>query len=101
MRAALSMVATSLVLAASLAAATARAEGPAARLVYARAPGTESCADEATLRRAVAARVGYDPFFPFAKQTVVVRFATSAASATSATSARPLPRGFIAQVSLI
>jgi hypothetical protein len=46
---------------------------PTARLVYARGAGAESCPDEAALRRAVAARVGYDPFFPWAGQTVVVR----------------------------
>jgi hypothetical protein len=41
------------------------------RLVYARGQGTEaSCPDEAALRQAVVKRVGYDPFFPFAKFTV-------------------------------
>jgi len=44
---------------------------PSARLVYVREPGAEVCADEAGLRRAVAARLGYDPFFPWAKVTVV------------------------------
>jgi hypothetical protein len=44
---------------------------PTGRLVYSRARGAESCPDEATLRRAVAARVGYDPFFPWAQRTVV------------------------------
>ncbi|HEX3772420.1 MAG TPA: hypothetical protein VHV30_16195, partial [Polyangiaceae bacterium] len=46
---------------------------PSARLVYARAPEASSCPDEAALRSAVAARLGYDPFFPWAKQTVVVQ----------------------------
>ena len=46
---------------------------PSARLVYARAPDAASCPDETTLRSAVAARFGYDPFFPWAKQTVVVQ----------------------------
>jgi hypothetical protein len=31
------------------------------------------CPDEPALRKAVAARVGYDPFFPWAEQTVVVQ----------------------------
>ncbi len=45
---------------------------PSARLVYVREPGAEVCADEPGLRRAVAARLGYDPFFPWAKVLVVV-----------------------------
>jgi hypothetical protein len=44
---------------------------PSARLVYVREPGAEGCADEEGLRRAVAARLGYDPFFPWAKVTVL------------------------------
>jgi hypothetical protein len=44
-----------------------------ARLVYARAPEASSCPDEGALRSAVSARLGYDPFFPWAKQTVVVQ----------------------------
>jgi hypothetical protein len=47
--------------------------GASARLVYARAPEASSCPDEGALRNAVAARLGYDPFFPWAKQTVVVQ----------------------------
>jgi hypothetical protein len=47
--------------------------GASARLVYARAPEASSCPDEGALRSAVAARLGYDPFFPWAKQTVVVQ----------------------------
>jgi len=54
-----------------LASATAAAS-PSARLVYARGPGAESCPDEAALRKAVAARVGYDPFFPWAPVTMTV-----------------------------
>jgi hypothetical protein len=46
---------------------------PSARLVYARAPEAAACPDESMLRKAVAARFGYDPFFPWAKQTVVVQ----------------------------
>ena len=54
-----------------LAANSAVAGPPAARLVYSRAAEAESCPDEEALRRAVAARVGYDAFFPWAKRTVV------------------------------
>jgi hypothetical protein len=45
---------------------------PSARLVYVREPGAEVCANEAALRSAVAARLGYDPFFPWAKVMVVI-----------------------------
>jgi hypothetical protein len=46
-----------------------------AGLVYGRSGAAESCPDESSLRRAVAARVGYDPFFPMAPQTAVVTIA--------------------------
>jgi len=36
-------------------------------------PEAASCPDETTLRSAVAARLGYDPFFPWARQTVIVQ----------------------------
>lgn len=49
----------------------ARAPATSARLVYDRGPGAESCAGEPALRAAVAARLGYDPFFPWAHDTVV------------------------------
>jgi hypothetical protein len=42
------------------------------RLVYARGPGAESCPDEAAFRREVAARLGYDPFFPYGARTISV-----------------------------
>jgi hypothetical protein len=45
---------------------------PSARLVYARSASASSCPDEMALRGAVAARFGYDPFFAWAKRTVVV-----------------------------
>ncbi len=48
------------------------AASPAARLVYARSADAASCPDEVALRGAVAARFGYDPFFAWAKRTVVV-----------------------------
>lgn len=46
---------------------------PSAKLVFARGAGTEACPDEAEFRAAVAARVGYDPFFPVAKRSVITR----------------------------
>jgi hypothetical protein len=45
---------------------------PSARLVYARSADASTCPDETALRGAVAARFGYDPFFAWAKRTVVV-----------------------------
>jgi hypothetical protein len=77
-------MATAIALTNSVASAT-----PSARLVYSRAAGAESCPDEEALRRAVAARVGYDPLFAWAKKTIIARMAP----ATS--------RGFVASVTLV
>ena len=46
---------------------------PSSRLIYSRTPEASSCPSESALRKAVAKRFGYDPFFPWAKQTVVVQ----------------------------
>jgi hypothetical protein len=46
------------------------AAAPSARLVYLRNVGAEACPNEAVLRAAVAARLGYDPFFASAAQTM-------------------------------
>jgi hypothetical protein len=46
---------------------------PSARLAYARSVDAAACPDEPALRKAVAARFGYDPFFPWAQQTVIVQ----------------------------
>jgi hypothetical protein len=62
---------------------------PSARLVYSRDPAASSCPDEAALRRAVAARVGYDPFFTWAPKTVVVHIAAAP------------PHGFVARLLLV
>lgn len=62
---------------------------PSARLVYSRGPGAESCPDEAALRKAVASRVGYDPFFAWAEKTIV------------ASLLRAEPKGFVARVHLV
>ena len=59
------------------------AASPTSRLVYSRAPEASSCPDESELRKAVAARFGYDPFFPWAKQTVVVQISRARARYTS------------------
>ncbi len=58
---------------AALTAAAPAYGSPSARLIYARAPEAASCPDDGALRSAVAARLGYDPFFPWARQTVVVQ----------------------------
>jgi hypothetical protein len=59
-----------LVVASALASKVARA-APTARLVYSRAADAASCPDETALRKAVATRVGYDAFFPWAQRTIV------------------------------
>jgi hypothetical protein len=48
---------------------------PTARLVYSRGQDAASCPDEQSLRKAVAARVGYDPFFAWAQRTIVANVA--------------------------
>jgi hypothetical protein len=60
--------------ASALAASTSFAT-PSARLVYVREVTASSCPDEASLRQAVKQRIGYDPFFPWARTTVVVEVA--------------------------
>ena len=45
---------------------------PSARLVYVRGPGAERCPSEAAVRAAVSARLGYDPFFDWARETIFV-----------------------------
>jgi hypothetical protein len=48
---------------------------PSARLIYIRDVTAASCPDEADLRQAAKQRIGYDPFFVWAKTTVVVEVA--------------------------
>ncbi len=48
---------------------------PTSKLVYSRSVDADSCPDEQVLRRAVAARVGYDPFFAYATRTIVASLA--------------------------
>lgn len=54
---------------------TSVAASPSAKLVYVRGAGAELCPGEADLRKAVAARLGYDPFFISAQKTVVAQVA--------------------------
>jgi len=49
------------------------APGDATRLDYARSNGAASCPDRDALASAVVKRLGYDPFFPVARQTIVVQ----------------------------
>jgi hypothetical protein len=50
---------------------------PSSRLTYVRGKGAEACPDESAVRHAVAARLGYDPFFPSADKIIVARIAWS------------------------
>ena len=61
--------ASALLLVASLLAGGARA-AESCVLSYVRGQGAEQCPDEARVRQAVAARLGYDPFVAWAKTTV-------------------------------
>jgi hypothetical protein len=53
---------------------------PSAHLVYIRDSSAAACPDEESLRQAVKLRVGYDPFFPWAKTVVVVEVSGDARS---------------------
>lgn len=46
---------------------------PSAKLVYVREAGASACPAESDLRKAVASRIGYDPFFPMASKTVIAQ----------------------------
>lgn len=48
------------------------APGDATRLEYARSDRAAHCPDKSALQAAVVKRLGYDPFFPAARQTIVV-----------------------------
>jgi hypothetical protein len=45
---------------------------PSARLVYVRGPGANDCPNEDVVRKSVATRLGYDPFFLSAPTTIFV-----------------------------
>lgn len=55
------------------------AASPSAKLVYVRGVGADACPNEEQLRKAVANRLGYDPFFPTASKTVITEVSRSAA----------------------
>jgi hypothetical protein len=63
---------------------------PAARLVYLRGKGTESCPDEVDVRNAVQQRLGYDPFNQYAASTMFAEV-----------SADPGGNGFVASLKLV
>jgi hypothetical protein len=56
--------------AALLAVSTSARAAASARLVYVRGPGAEQCPGEAAVRAAVSVRLGYDPFFAWARDTL-------------------------------
>lgn len=51
--------------------------GASARLVYVRGPGAEACPAEAAVRAAVSTRLGYDPFFAWAHDTLFAEITRS------------------------
>jgi hypothetical protein len=53
---------------------------PSARLVYVRDATASACPDEDSMRQAVKRRIGYDPFFPWAKTSVIVELTGDGAS---------------------
>ena len=62
-----------------------RAEAePAARFVYLRGKGTESCPAEADVRQAVVGRLGYDPFWSYATATMFAEVSAAEKSGFSA-----------------
>lgn len=56
-----------------LAFARSAAAFPSSRLVYMRGPGAEQCPTQDAVRKAVASRLGYDPFFPSSDKIIVAR----------------------------
>jgi hypothetical protein len=69
-----------LLLAAPLARA---APGDATRLSYARTAAAAACPDREAVRAAVARRLGYDPFFPVARQSIEVDIDADATQLTA------------------
>lgn len=50
---------------------------PAARFIYLRGAGTETCPSEADVRQGVQVRLGYDPFSSYAASTMFVEVSTT------------------------
>jgi hypothetical protein len=86
-----SAVAFVVVVALSLLLCREAAASPSAKLVYVRGAGADSCPGETELRKAVALRLGYDPFFPVAQKTVVAQV----------TRVRSPERGFRGRVQIV
>ena len=63
---------TRILLVFALAIASKAGASAASRLLYTRTPGAAHCPDERRFRAAVTERPGYDPFFPWAEQTITV-----------------------------
>lgn len=82
------MLAVALAVAAASASPRDVSAAPSARLVYLRNPGAESCPDEGAVRSAVAARLGYDPFFPYAPTTLFAEIERTSS-------------GYVAQIKLV
>jgi hypothetical protein len=61
----------------------AASETASARLVYVRGPGAEDCPGEQAIRAAVGARLGYDPFLAWARDTMFVEIQRRRRSAIS------------------
>ncbi len=55
---------------------------PAARFVYLRGKGTETCPSESDVRQAVQVRLGYDPFSTYAASTMFAEVSASSDGAT-------------------
>jgi len=70
----------------------AAADRPSAQLIYKRGEGAASCPDEARLRAAVAARLGYDPFTDDGKAVVLVTITRGSGGLRAAIELRD-PRG--------
>lgn len=60
-----------LAIAALLASAAVARASPAARLIYVRGAGAESCPDQQEVRAAISSRLGHDPFVPSARLTIL------------------------------
>ena len=65
------------VLVALLAVPTGAWAAASARLVYVRGPGAEQCPGESAVRAAVSVRLGYDPFFAWAHDTLFAEITRS------------------------
>jgi hypothetical protein len=77
MRALLGFVACGLAATSSFAVSAHAQAAASAHLVYVRGPGAEECPGEHAIRAAVGTRLGYDPFFPWARDTLFTEITRS------------------------